>query len=79
MRYIVCRYICLCSFSRVCVSVFLLKCCWCDTFITGDINELNSSCGRAQGERIGVNCGEKKTCKEMEEKGKEANVQTGVK
>ena len=43
---------CACVFVWVCVCLcafFLLKCCRCDTFITGDIHELNSSCGRARG------------------------------
>lgn len=48
-----CVYVCVCVCMCVYVCVFPLKCCQCDTFITGDINELNSSCGRAQGEKNG--------------------------
>lgn len=38
-----------CVYASLHVCVHVLKCCWYDTFITGDIHELNSCSGRAEG------------------------------
>lgn len=59
---------CLCVF--VCVCVFPFKCCRCDTFITGDINELKLKLWKGTRGKKWVLTVEKHDTMEKKEKGK---------